>query len=75
MNFAQRDEVHMHKQMFCILGYQAAYCQLAFAGSTDHDPFSASIPDAKIYLVQSLNQLSTTHPGKVRHFEKFYVNK
>ncbi|CAB4022796.1 exportin-2-like, partial [Paramuricea clavata] len=46
-------------------GYQAAYCQLAFAGSTDHDPFSASIPDAKIYLAQCLNKLSTAHPGKV----------
>ena len=48
-------------------GYQAAYCQLAFAGSTDHDPFSKTIPDAKVYLAQCLNKLSTTHPGKVNY--------
>ena len=52
-------------QFSCVLGYQAAYCQLAFAGSTDHDPFSATIPDAKIYLAQCLNKLSSAHPGKV----------
>ncbi|XP_046858584.1 exportin-2-like [Xenia sp. Carnegie-2017] len=46
-------------------GYQAAYCQLAFAGSTDHDPLSKTIPDAKVYLAQCLNKLSTAHPGKV----------
>ena len=47
------------------VGYQAAYCQLAFAGSTEHDPFASSIPDAKIYLATCLNKLSGNHPGKV----------
>jgi hypothetical protein len=56
---------HVTKKCSCVLGYQAAYCQLAFAGSTDHDPFSSTIPDAKVYLAQCLHKLSSAHPGKV----------
>lgn len=51
-------------------GYQAAYCQLAFAGSTEHDPFAGSIPDAKIYLANCLKKLSVNHPGKVSETSK-----
>lgn len=55
-------------------GYQAAYCQLAFAGSTEHDPFAASIPDAKIYLANCLNKLSGDHPGKITTMIKSQVS-
>lgn len=47
-------------------GYQTAYSQLAFAGRKERDPFSGTIPDAKIYLAQSLQKLSSGDPGKVR---------
>lgn len=46
-------------------GYQTAYSQLAFAGKKERDPFSGTIPDAKIFLAQSLQKLSSTHPGKI----------
>lgn len=47
-------------------GYQTAYSQLAFAGKKERDPFSGTIPDAKVYLAQSLQKLSLSEPGKVR---------
>lgn len=47
-------------------GYQTAYSQLAFAGKKERDPFSGTIPDAKVYLAQSLQKLSSSEPGKVR---------
>ena len=46
-------------------GYQTAYSQLAFAGKKERDPFSGTIPDAKVYLAQSLQKLSLSEPGKV----------
>jgi len=46
-------------------GYQTAYSQLVFAGKKDRDPFSGIIPDAKIYLAQSLQKLSSAEPGKI----------
>jgi len=38
---------------------------LAFAGKKERDPFFGTIPDAKIFLAQSLLKLSTAHPGTV----------
>lgn len=46
-------------------GYQTAYSQLAFAGRKERDPFSGTIPDAKLYLAQSLQKLSSGDPGKI----------
>lgn len=46
-------------------GYQTAYSQLAFAGKKERDPFSGTIPDAKLYLAQSLQKLSSSQPGKI----------
>lgn len=46
-------------------GYQTAYSQLAFAGKKERDPFFGVIPDAKIFLAQSLQKLSTAHPGMI----------
>ncbi|XP_078362373.1 exportin-2-like isoform X2 [Oculina patagonica] len=46
-------------------GYQTAYSQLAFAGKKERDPFSGTIPDAKVFLAQSLQKLSAAHPGKI----------
>lgn len=46
-------------------GYQTAYSQLAFAGKKERDPFSGMIPDAKVFLAQSLQKLSSRHPGKI----------
>lgn len=48
-------------------GYQTAYSQLAFAGKKERDPFSGTIPDAKVYLAQSLQKLSSSEPGKLIH--------
>lgn len=45
-------------------GYQSAFAKLVFVGKKDRDPVS-DIPDARIYLVQSLYKLSTIHPGRV----------
>ena len=49
-------------------GYQTAYSQLAYAGKKERDPFSDTIPDAKIFLAQSLQKLSAAHPGEVGHY-------
>ncbi|KAK3727815.1 hypothetical protein QZH41_008254 [Actinostola sp. cb2023] len=46
-------------------GYQTAYSKLIFAGKNENDPFVGGIPNAKLYLVQSLVTLSQAHPGKV----------
>jgi exportin-2 (importin alpha re-exporter) len=46
--------------------YQAVYSQLVFAGKNDVDPLKETIPDAKLYLAQSLGKLSVGRPGKVR---------
>lgn len=46
-------------------GYQTAYSQLVFAGRREHDPFKGSIPDARLYLVQSLHKLSAAYPGRL----------
>lgn len=46
-------------------GYQTAYSQLAFAGKKERDPFSETVPDAKIFLAQSLQKLSSDNPGKI----------
>jgi len=46
-------------------GYQTAYSQLAFAGKKERDPFFGAVPDAKLFLAQSLQTLSTAHPGKI----------
>ncbi|KAJ7373870.1 Exportin-2 [Desmophyllum pertusum] len=46
-------------------GYQTAYSQLAYAGKKERDPFSDTIPDAKIFLAQSLQKLSAAHPGEI----------
>jgi len=50
---------------FFLTGYQTAYSQLAFAGKKERDPFFGTVPDAKMFLVQSLQKLSTAHPGTV----------
>lgn len=50
---------------FFLTGYQTAYSQLAFAGKKERDPFSGTVPDAKIFLAQSLQKLSAAHPGTV----------
>jgi len=50
---------------FLLTGYQTAYSQLAFAGKKERDPLFGTIPDAKIFLAQSLQKLSTAHPGTV----------
>ena len=47
-------------------GYQTAYSQLVFAGTKEHDPFGASVPNAKIHLAQSLLKLSSQYPGKLQ---------
>ena len=46
-------------------GYQASYSQLIFAGKKETDPFKDSIPNAKLFLAQSLAKLSVKHPGKL----------
>lgn len=46
-------------------GYQTAYSQLIFAGKKEHDPFQGTIPDARLYLVQSLQKLSAAYPGRL----------
>ncbi|XP_070556121.1 exportin-2-like [Ptychodera flava] len=47
-------------------GYQTAFSQLVFAGKREHDPFHGTIPNAKIYLAQSLQKMSATQPGKLQ---------
>jgi len=37
-----------------------------FAGKNENDPFGGGIPNAKLFLVQSLVTLSQAQPGKVR---------
>ncbi|GBN80500.1 Exportin-2, partial [Araneus ventricosus] len=49
-------------------GYQSAYCQLLFAGKSEHDPINGQVPDARLHLAHSLKKLSVNHPGKVRFF-------
>ncbi|XP_054706218.1 exportin-2-like [Uloborus diversus] len=44
--------------------YQSAFCQLVFAGKSDHDPINGAIPDARLHLAQCLSKLSANHPGK-----------
>ncbi|RWS22143.1 hypothetical protein B4U80_08142 [Leptotrombidium deliense] len=46
-------------------GYQASYSQLVFAGKREHDVFAGVIDDPRLYLVQSLHQLSLKHPGRL----------
>lgn len=46
-------------------GYQTAYSQLVFAGSKEHDPFGATVQNAKTFLAVSLQKLSTQYPGKL----------
>ncbi|EDO41297.1 predicted protein [Nematostella vectensis] len=46
-------------------GYQTAYSQLVFAGKKESDPFGGTVPNAKLYLVQSLVTLSQAFPGKI----------
>ncbi|XP_031553352.1 exportin-2-like [Actinia tenebrosa] len=46
-------------------GYQTAYSKLIYAGKNENDPFGGGIPNAKLYLVQSLVTLSQANPGKV----------
>ena len=47
-------------------GYQTAFSQLMFAGTKEHDPFGAAVPNAKAHLAQSLHKLSSQHPGKLQ---------
>ena len=47
-------------------GYQTAFSQLIFAGTKEHDPFGAVVPNAKTHLAQSLHKLSSQHPGKLQ---------
>ena len=69
-DFKTYSEVEVEKLLLLLLllftGYQTAYSQLAYAGKKERDPFSGTIPDAKIYLAQSLHKLSSANPGKVR---------
>lgn len=46
-------------------GYQTAYSQLAFAGKHETDPFQGAIPNAKLYLAQSLHTMSAALPGQL----------
>ncbi|XP_072017606.1 exportin-2-like [Amphiura filiformis] len=46
-------------------GYQTAYSQLAFAGKHETDPFHGAVPNAKVFLAQSLFTLSRAHPGQL----------
>ena len=46
-------------------GYQTAYSQLMMAGIKDHDPFSSVPSNTKAHLVDSLQKLSSQHPGKL----------
>ncbi|XP_071836903.1 exportin-2-like isoform X2 [Apostichopus japonicus] len=48
-----------------IEGYQTAYSKLAFAGKHETDPFKGAVPDAKVYLAQSLQKLSASQPGQI----------
>ena len=54
-------------------GYQTAYSQLAFAGKHESDPFQGAVPNAKVFLAQSLHKLSTAHPGQVSDVCLFLV--
>jgi exportin-2 (importin alpha re-exporter) len=47
------------------VGYQAAYSHLAFSGKDESDPIKGQIPDARLYLAQSLGTLSAANPGKI----------
>ena len=46
-------------------GYQTAFSQLLFAGTSERDPFASAVPNAKLHLAQSLHKLSSQHPGQV----------
>ena len=46
-------------------GYQTAYSQLVMAGIKNTDPFDHVIPSVKVYLAESLQKLSSCHPGKL----------
>ena len=48
-------------------GYQTVYSQLVMAGPKSIDPFATTVPNAKVLLAQSLHQLSSQHPGKLRN--------
>ncbi|KFM80437.1 Exportin-2, partial [Stegodyphus mimosarum] len=46
-------------------GYQSAYCQLIFAGKSEHDPINGAVHDVRLHLAYSLQKLSVAHPGKI----------
>ena len=56
-----------------LTGYQTAYSQLAFAGKKERDPFFGTVPDAKLFLAQSLQKLSTAHPGTVYYYYPVFI--
>ncbi|CAL8069631.1 unnamed protein product [Orchesella dallaii] len=46
-------------------GYQTAYSRLNFANKPEMDPLKDTVPNAKIYLAQSLSKLSVAVPGRL----------
>lgn len=46
-------------------GYQPSFNQLYSTGKKEIDPFKGQIPDAKIFLAQSLRTLSSQRPNTV----------
>ncbi|CAL1277563.1 unnamed protein product [Larinioides sclopetarius] len=46
-------------------GYQSAYCQLLFAGKSEHDPINGQVSDARLHLAHSLKKLSVNQPGRL----------
>lgn len=46
------------------IGYQAAYSQLNFAQTKNHDPLP-EVPDGRKYLVENLAILSRSRPGEI----------
>ncbi|KAG8192798.1 hypothetical protein JTE90_019116 [Oedothorax gibbosus] len=46
-------------------GYESAFCQLVFAGKSEHDPIQGHVPDPRRHLAQCLQKLSVQHPSKL----------
>ena len=54
-------------------GHQSNYSKLSTCGSGKRN-YTSRVPDPKMYLAQSLANLSRSHPGKVRMI-KFFISK
>ena len=59
----------MYFKFFYIIGYQAAYSQLNFAGKKKESLYE--VGDPKVHLAKCLHQLCAAHPGKVSFYLPF----